>query len=123
MTTQQAQHWLLENEYLIRNSTKMEPQKQREFFQAYNALNQIQKTQTSCGRCLHNMRVNLQDHIKQIKLMTKYLVYRTSKGNLSFKKMGDPVFTIRSNSKLMADEALKQLKDFEKRENKKVDHV
>lgn len=121
MTEQQAYQWLLDNEVLIKNSTKFTGQTQLEFFMAYNALNSVKKTQTSCGRCLHNMRVNLQDHIKQIKTMQVYEVYRTPKGNLSFKKQGESVFTIRSNSKLGADEALAQLKAFEKREAKKIE--
>lgn len=121
MTQQQAYQWLIDHEILIKNVTKFTREKQLEFFAVYNALNSVKKTQTSCGRCIHNMRVNLQSHLKTAQTMEVYHVYRTAKGNLSFKKHEEPVFTIRSNSKLGADEALAQLKAFEKREAKKVE--
>ena len=52
--------------------------------------------------------------------MKEYKVYRTLKGNLSFKTRGESVFSIRTGTQLAADEALRQLKAFEKRENKKI---
>lgn len=53
--------------------------------------------------------------------MRTYNVYRTAKGNLSFKKREEPVFSIRCSSDLGAEEALTQLKAFEKRTNKKIE--
>jgi bacterioferritin-associated ferredoxin len=120
MTEQEAYAWLEANEYLVMNATKMEPQQFKEFFEVYNTLSPVKKQQTSCARCIHNMRVYLQAHIKQINNMQQYLVYRTAKGTLTFKPNGDSIFTIKCNSKLAADEALAQLKAFEKRENKLI---
>ena len=114
MTEQQTFQWLLDNENLIVNSTQMDREFQQQFFAAYNKISPVKKTQTSCGRCIHNMRVYLQDQIKQIKVMTEYKVYRTVKGNLSFKERGEVEYTIRCNSKLGADEALALIKKSEK---------
>lgn len=114
MTEQQTYQWLLDNENLIVNSTQMDREFQQQFFAAYNMLSPIKKTQTRCGRCVHQMRVYLQDQIKQIKTMTEYKVYRTEKGNLSFKVNGEVEYTIRCNSKLGANEALALLKKAEK---------
>lgn len=114
MTEQQTFQWLLDNENLIVNSTQMDREFQQQFFAAYNIISPVKKTQTSCGRCIHNMRVYLQDQIKQIKVMTEYKVYRTVKGNLSFKEQGEVEYTIRCNSKLGADEALALIKKSEK---------
>ena len=114
MTEQQTFQWLLDNENLIVNSTQMDREFQQQFFAAYNIISPVKKTQTSCGRCIHNMRVYLQDQIKQIKVMTEYRVYRTVKGNLSFKEQGEVEYTIRCNSKLGADEALALIKKSEK---------
>lgn len=114
MTEQQAYQWLLDNENIIVNSTRMDREVQQQFFEAYNTLSPVKKTQTSCGRCIYQMRVYLQDQIKQIKTMTEYKVYRTAKGNLSFKANGEVEYTIRCNSKLAADEALAVLKKSEK---------
>lgn len=118
MTEQHAYQWLLDNEMIIFNATSMTKEKQFEFFEVYNALQSQKKTQTSCARCIHNMRVILQSHIKQIKNMTEYPIYRTEKGNLTFKKQGEVAFIIRGNSQLAADEALAQLKAYEKRQTK-----
>lgn len=114
MTEQQTFQWLLDNENLIVNSTQMDREFQQQFFAAYNMISPVKKTQTSCGRCIHNMRVYLQDQIKQIKVMTEYKVYRTTKGNLSFKEQGEVEYTIRCNSKLGAEEALALIKKSEK---------
>ena len=115
MTQQEAYKWLMDNELLVFNATLMTKEKQQQFFEVYNTLQSVKKTQTSCSRCIHNMRVILQDHIKQIKNMNLYPIYRTAKGNLTFKANGEPVYTIRANSQLGADEAMAQLKAMEKR--------
>ena len=112
MNEQEAYQWLLYNENLIKNSTKFTDTIQKEFFEVYNLLSPTKKSVTSCGRCVHNMRVYLQAQLKTTKNMTQYSVYRTAKGNLSFKPQGESVFTIRSNSRVGADEALAQLKAF-----------
>lgn len=46
--------------------------------------------------------------------MTKYAVYRTEKGTLTFKPQGEIVYTISSSTKLGAEECLKMLKNAEK---------
>lgn len=115
MTEQQAHQWLMDNELLIKNVTQFTKEQQTKFFEAYNALHPIPKTQTSCGRCIHNMRVYLQDQIKQLHKMKKYEVYRTDKGNLSFKQNGDCIFVIRCSTDSGAKEALLMLKKAEKR--------
>ena len=53
--------------------------------------------------------------------MRKYNVYRTDKGNLSWKLNGDCIYVIRCSSDLGADEMLRQLKEYEKRTNKKIE--
>mgnify|MGYP003647519857 CR=1 FL=1 len=53
--------------------------------------------------------------------MRKYNVYRTDKGNLSFKENGGHVYVIRCTSDLGAEEALRMLKATEKRTNKKIE--
>ena len=83
---------------------------QTEFFETYNVLQSIKKSQTGCARCIHQMRVILQDHLKIIKTMTTYNVYKTVRGTLTFKIAGEPIMTIRANSKLAADEALAIIK-------------
>lgn len=89
---------------------------QTEFFETYNILQSIKKSQTGCARCIHQMRVILRDHLKQIKTMQTYQVYETQKGTLTFKTTPIPVMTIRANSKLAADEALAVIKKNHKKD-------
>ena len=49
--------------------------------------------------------------------MTQYSVYRTEKGNLTFKAQGPIVYTIRAKTKHAAEQCLKMLKDAEKKIN------
>ena len=49
--------------------------------------------------------------------MTKRGVYRTSKGNLTFKPQGEIIYTISSKTLNGAEHMLKMLKDAEKRIN------
>jgi len=46
--------------------------------------------------------------------MKSYNVYRTAKGNLTFKLQEELAYTIRAKSQKMADEMLKELKNIEK---------
>jgi len=46
--------------------------------------------------------------------MKSYNVYRTAKGNLTFKLQEDHAYTIRAKSQNRADEMLKELKNIEK---------
>ena len=46
--------------------------------------------------------------------MTQYSIYRTEKGNLTFKPNGDIVYTVRSKTKAGAEHMLKLLKIAEK---------
>ena len=118
MTEQEAYTWIIDNENIIINATKFTPTLQQEFFEVYNHLSAVKKAQTSCSRCIHNMRVIMQSHLKTAKNMQVFNIYRTEKGNLSFKEQGEVVYTIRGNSQLAADEALSQIKAVEKRESK-----
>lgn len=43
-----------------------------------------------------------------------YVIYRTPKGNLTFKLQEDVAYTVRARSKQNAEEMLKQLKQIEK---------
>jgi bacterioferritin-associated ferredoxin len=124
MTEQEVYQWLLDNESILVNATRFTPTKQTEFFAVYNHLSTVKKAQTSCSRCVHNMRVILQSHLKTVKNMNTYPIYRTEKGNLTFKEQGEVAYTIRANSQLAADEAIAQIKAVEKRESKnKQDNV
>ena len=114
MTEQQAISWLLENRLLVEGNVSFRDQI-KEFFEVYNTITGEKKSVTSCGRCISNMKLRLKAELKRIELMNKYPVYRTAKGNLSFKEQGEVVYTIRCNSQLGADEALAQLKAIEKR--------
>ena len=53
--------------------------------------------------------------------MKKYLVYRTEKGNLTYFKHGEPVYTVRTQSDLGAQEAIRMLKQAEKQNKKQND--
>ena len=46
--------------------------------------------------------------------MRKYNVYRTDKGNLTFKENGDCIYVIRCTTDLGAEEALRMLKKADK---------
>ena len=46
--------------------------------------------------------------------MKTFKVYRTSKGNLTFKTQEKEAYTIRAKTKAAADEMLKELKQIEK---------
>lgn len=119
MTRQEAYQWLLANEGLITNVTKMERDQQYSFFAAYNALSSTKKTQTSCARCIHSMRVYLQSQIKTIKIMDQYPVYRTPKGQLTFTKYDESIFIIRATTKEVAKQTLQEMKALEKAQLKK----
>lgn len=49
--------------------------------------------------------------------MIKTNVYRTTKGNLTFKKTGEVIFTIRATTFLGAQEMLEMLKKVDKKKN------
>lgn len=120
MELQLAQQWLLDNQVIITGNIAFRDQI-KEFFDVYNTITGEGKTVTNCGRCIMNMKRRLHAELIRISNMTKYPVYRTEKGNLSFKEQGEgSIFTIRSTSKEGADEALRQLKAYEKRESKQI---
>ena len=120
MIQQLAQQWLLDNQLIVTGNISFRNQI-NEFFAAYNSITGENKTTTTCGRCIMNMKARLRTELNKINNMNKYPVYRTAKGNLSFKEQGEGIiFIIRSNSQHGADEALLQLKNFEKRESKKI---
>lgn len=47
--------------------------------------------------------------------MKKYKVYRTEKGNLTFKETAEYAYTIMSSTELGAEDALRMLKQADKR--------
>ena len=49
--------------------------------------------------------------------MKSYTVYRTAKGNLTFKTQEQVAYTIRAKSQSVADSMLKELKQIEKESN------
>ena len=51
--------------------------------------------------------------------MKKYLVYRTAKGNLTYFKHGEPVYTVRCSTDAAAQEAIIMLKRAEKQNKKR----
>lgn len=112
--------WLLENRIVAEGNITFRD-RIKEFFDVYNTLTDQNKEITTCGRCINNMKTRLRVELKHIDKMTKYKVYRTDKGNLSFKENGESIFTVHASTKLMADEALRNLKSLEKRENIKIE--
>ena len=120
MNKQVAINWLLANRVFVDGNVSFRD-KVYEFFNAYNAVTGENKQITSCGRCISNMKARLRNELIKIDTMKKYPIYRTSKGNLSFKENGDAIFTVHASTKLAADEALRNLKALEKRENIKIE--
>ena len=121
MELQLAQQWLLDNQVIITGNIAFRD-KVDEFFEVYNAITGEGKKKTNCGRCISNMKRRLHAELIRINDMTKYPIYRTEKGNLSFKEQGEgPIFIVRSNTKEGAEAAMRQLKAYEKRESKKID--
>ena len=55
--------------------------------------------------------------------MNKYKVYRTTKGTLTFKEIGEEAYTIMASTQLGAEEALRMLKRAEKRLKIEDDNV
>ncbi len=115
-----ARQWLQDYEYLYQQPTSLGVQRDN-FFKNYTILTGVLKKPTSCGRCVSGMRLQFKDLKKLQDTMKKYQVYRTNAGNLSFKKNGEPIFTIHTNSELEAKSGLQSLKDFEKREAIKIE--
>lgn len=122
MIEQLAIKWLLENRLVVEGNISFRD-RVKEFFNAYNVITGDYKKVTNCARCISNMKARLKTELYKIDNMTKYPIYRTEKGNLSFKEQGDtkPVFIIRSSSKEGAELAMRQLKAYEKRESKQID--
>lgn len=121
MELQLAQQWLLDNQVIVTGNISFRD-KVDEFFDVYNSITGEQKKKTSCGRCISSMKRRLHAELIRINDMTKYPIYRTDKGNLSFKEQGEgPIFIIRSTTKEGAEAAMRQLKAYEKRESKNID--
>lgn len=122
MNKQLAYQWLLQNQPLINHSIRFTPGQIDQFFAAYNSITGENKTKTTCGRCIINMKRRFQTETKKLELMKKYDVYRTAKGNLSLKpnKQGS-IFTIHASTDEGAKEALQSLKMIESRTDKKID--
>jgi len=115
MTLEQAQEWLMENTVLFTTSQKFTPQQIDEFFAAYNTLTGENKPKTHCGRCVLSMKARLRmEHQKLIYNMKSYNVYKTEKGNYTFKPQGDVVLIIKAINQSAADGQLAALKTSQK---------
>jgi hypothetical protein len=119
MTYELAYNWLLLNDDLYEQPKPLGDRKD-EYFEVYNFLTGQNKRTTSCGRCLSGMRGTMRSLKRQYTNMKEYKVYRTAKGNLTFKTNGGSIFSIHAGTELTAKDALLGLKNYEKRENKKL---
>lgn len=108
-----AEQWLYDYEILYMKATSLGAHK-GEFFNTYNILTGLNKQRTSCGRCMSGMRLQLQNIKNKLDQMEAFKVYRTEKGNLSFKVQAEHVYTIRAHNKASAKDALIQLKKDDK---------
>lgn len=108
-----AEQWLYDNEILYMKANSLGAQK-LPFFHTYNILTGSNKRPTSCGRCMSGMRLQLQNIKNKLDQMEAFKVYRTEKGNLSFKVQQEHVYTIRAHNKESAKLALIQLKKDDK---------
>ena len=119
MTLEFAYTWLLLNQDLYEQPKPLGDRKDQ-YFEVYNLLTGQNKRPTSCGRCLSGMRGTLRSLKRQYTLMKEYKVYRTQKGNLTFKSQGESIFSIHAGTELTAKDALLSLKNYEKREGKNI---
>lgn len=108
-----AEQWLYDNEDMYTRATSPGKRKS-EFFHIYNTLTGLKKATTTCGRCLSGMRLQLTNIKKGLDQMEVFKVYRTEKGNLSFKVQPEHAYTIRAHNKESAKDALIQLKKDDK---------
>lgn len=120
MTYEYAYTWLLLNRDLYEQPKPLGDRRDT-YFEVYNFLTGQTKRPTSCGRCLSGMRAVLRNLKIQYTNMIEYKVYRTPKGNLTFKTYGESIFSIHANTELTAKDALLGLKSYEKREGKKLE--
>ena len=109
-----AIEWLYEHEYLYMKPNALGEHRDR-FFEVYSILFKENKRPTGCGRCLSQMRAKMRALKNNYDNMQKFTVYRTEKGNLSFKETAEVAYTIHAKNKTQANEALKQLKKDDKR--------
>lgn len=109
--TQLAIQWLYDNQQYYMRPNGLGPQRDT-FFQVYNILTGEGKRTTSCGRCLANMRLQLQQLKKHYDTMNQYPVYRTPKGTLTLKVQKDTpsIFLIRTTTLDLAKECLEVLR-------------
>jgi hypothetical protein len=114
--------WLLNNSDLF-ESAKPLGDRRDQYFLVHNTLTGQNKRTTSCGRCLAGMRNTMKNLKIQYQSMKEYKIYRTLKGNLSFKVQGESIMSIHASTDLTAKDALLGLKAFEKRENKKIENL
>ncbi len=122
MTQEIAWAWLLNNSDLY-ESAKPLADRRDTYFMVHNLLTGMNKRTTSCGRCLAGMRNTMKNLKHNYTSMTEYKIYRTLKGNLSFKPQGESIMSIHASTELTAKDALLGLKAFEKREEKKIENL
>lgn len=117
-----ARQWLQDYEYLYKQPHSLGNQRDN-FFKHYSVLTGVKKKVTSCGRCVSGMRLQFRELKQKQDQMTKYPIYRTNAGHLSFKENGAPVFNVYTNSEAEAKKAMQSLKEFEKREKTKIETI
>ena len=122
MTQEVAYAWLLNNQDLYENAKPL-AERRDQYFLVHNTLTGMNKRTTSCGRCLAGMRNTMKNLKHNYISMKEYQVYRTPKGNLTFKAYGESIMSIHAATELTAKDALLGLKNFEKRENKKIENL
>ena len=109
-----AIEWMYEHSHLYERPNALGQHRDR-YFEVYNILFKDNKRPTSCGRCLSQMRAKFRTLKNNLDNMKQYQVYRTEKGNLSFKETEELAYTIHAKTKTAANEALKQLKKDDKK--------
>jgi hypothetical protein len=109
-TREQALTWLEDNKYLLTSSIKFTPQQIRDFFAAYNLVTGENKAVVGCGRCILNMKHRLLSELKKADNLQKYPLYKTEKGTLTLRPLGEQIGWIHAASDALAKEQLEVLK-------------
>lgn len=110
MTVEEAFAWVENHKHYLESSQTWRGDDLKLFTSAYNAIMEENKKVTGCGRCIHNMKAALRHQLKlRTRNMKKYPVYKTTKGNFSFKPNGPAVMWIHALNETAAKEQLKAL--------------
>lgn len=110
MTVEEAFAWVENHKHYLNSSQMWRGDDLKLFTSAYNAIMNENKKVTGCGRCIHNMKQALSYQLnKRLQDMRKFPVYKTTKGNFSFKANGPAVMWIHALNETAAKEQLKAL--------------